>query len=70
LNEHPANVPACRATLFQFQAGSFVPTLELSSLGTHNQAYVPFGNGIAVAGANHNLNGATDPALHIWFVSQ
>jgi hypothetical protein len=69
-NEHPADDPACRVTLFQYQAGTFVPTLELSSLGTHNQAYISYGNGIAVAGANHNLYGATDPALHIWFVSQ
>ena len=28
------------------------------------------GNGIAVVGANHGVYGATDPALHIWFVSQ
>ena len=40
LNEHPVNIPACRVTLFQYQASAFVPTLELSSLGTHNQAYV------------------------------
>jgi len=69
-NEHPANDNACRVTLFQYQAGAFVPTLELSSLGTQNQAYVSYGQGIAVAGANHNVYGATDPALHIWFVSQ
>jgi len=68
-NEHPADDNACRVTLFQYNGGAFVPTLELSSLGTQNQAYVAYGNGIAVAGANHDFYGATDPALHLWFLT-
>jgi hypothetical protein len=70
LNEHPANDNACRVTLFEYQGGTFARTLELSSLGTQSQAYVPYGGGIAAAGANHNTAGATDPALHLWFVQQ
>jgi len=70
LNEHPPSIPDCRLMLFQYQGGTFVPTLELSGLGAHNQQYVPYGSGIAVVGANHGGYGATDPALHIWFVSQ
>ena len=68
LNEHPADDPFCRVTMFEYQAGGFTPTTELSSLGTHNQS-VTYNDGIAVAGANHNLYGATDPALHIWLVT-
>jgi hypothetical protein len=68
-NEHPANNPACRVTMFEYQAGKFTPTTELTALGTHNQSFVTYNGGIAVAGANHDLFGATDPALHLWFVT-
>ncbi|MFL5267219.1 MAG: hypothetical protein ACJ8AH_11600 [Stellaceae bacterium] len=66
-NEHPS-VPACRVTLFEYQGGAFTPVTELSDLGTHNQQFVKYNGGLAVAGANHNLYGATDRTLHLWLV--
>jgi hypothetical protein len=67
-NEHPS-VPACRVALFEYQGGAFRPVTELSDLGTHNQQFVMYNGGLAVVGANHNLYGATDPGLHLWFVT-
>jgi hypothetical protein len=70
--EHPADDPFCRVVVYQLQRGAgdaFVPILELSSLGSHNATYVSYNGGIAVVGANHNLYGAPDPALHVWFVT-
>lgn len=67
-NDHPS-VAGCRVEIFQYQGGSFSPTTELSNLGTHNQQYVDYDGGFAFVGANHDLYGAVDPALHIWFVT-
>ena len=67
-DEHPS-VPGCRVALFEYRGGAFTPVTELSDLGTHNQSFVMYNDGLAVAGANHNLYGATDPALHLWFVT-
>ena len=62
------SIPACRVALFEYQGGEFTPVTELTNLGTHNQQFL-YNGGVAVVGANHNLYGATDPALHIWFVT-
>jgi hypothetical protein len=68
-NEHPQSVPGCRVELFEYKGGTFTPVTGLSNLGTHNQSFVLYNGGLAVAGANHNLYGATDPALHLWTVT-
>jgi hypothetical protein len=68
INDHPS-VSGCRVTLFEYQGGAFTPVTELSDLGTHNQQFVKYNGGLAVIGANHNLYGATDQALHLWLVT-
>jgi hypothetical protein len=67
-NEHPS-VSGCRVALFEYQGGAFTPVTELSGLGTHNQQFVKYNRGLAVVGANHDLYGATDRALHLWLVT-
>ena len=67
-DEHPS-IAACRVVLFEYQGGAFTPITELSNLGTHNQSFVMYNGGLAIAGANHNSYGATDPALHLWLVT-
>jgi hypothetical protein len=68
LNDHPS-VSGCRVMLFEYQGGEFTPVIELSYLGTHNQQFVKYNGSLAVAGANHNLYGASDRALHLWLVT-
>ena len=67
-NEHPS-VSGCRVALFEYRSGAFTPVTQLSDLGTQNQQFVMYNGGLALVGANHNVYGATDPALHLWFVT-
>jgi hypothetical protein len=38
-------------------------------LGSHNESVIGFNGELAVGGANHDVYGAIDPALHIWLFS-
>jgi hypothetical protein len=54
--------------MFTYNGSTFVPALQLSDKGTHNQAVVPYSGGLLVVGANHGLYGGYPP-LQAWFIT-
>jgi hypothetical protein len=67
LNERP-NISGSRVTYFRYNGnGRFTP-IALSRLGTRSQSIIAYHGGYAVAGANHDVFGAVDPALNMWLL--
>jgi hypothetical protein len=63
---HPG-IPS-RVTMFTYNGSTFVPALELSDQGTHNQAVIQYNGGLLVVGANHGLYGGYPP-LQAWYIT-
>jgi FG-GAP-like repeat len=63
---HPG-IPS-RVTMFTYNGSTFVPALQLSNRGTHNQAVMPYKGGLLVVGANHGLYGGYPP-LQAWYIT-
>jgi hypothetical protein len=65
-DSYHAGIP-CRVEIFQYQNGTFNPTILLTDQGTQNQSVIPYQGGLLIVGANHGNFGGY-PALQGWIV--
>lgn len=66
LNDHGSSYSGCRVAVFPWNGSGFGASTVFSNLGSHNQVLYQLNGVEYMAGANHGLYYATDPAYNLW----